>query len=398
MNELKMISLFAGIGAVEVAAKRVFESVKIVAAAEIDKFARKSYMSIHDIDEEHFYTDVRTMDGTQYNGKVDLVAFGFPCQDYSIAGKRAGLEGQRGTLFYDGARIIKEARPRYFIAENVKGLLSSNGGKDFETIMDILRNDLGYFCHWEVLNTKDYGVPQNRERVFIVGFLDHESYYRFQFSPKIPLEKRLKDVLEEKVDLKYYLSSKMVECFKRHSEKMEERGNGFKWSPKTGDDIGRCITARVHKCGVDDNYINEGVVGMLDIKGNEQIRRVYGSDGTEPCLQTMQGGNREPKIVAMRGRNPENPKSRESGLETVQKDNLVLEPEYRIRKLTPLECWRLQDFPDEAHEKAKAAGVSDSQRYKQAGNSMTVAVMEMIFRQLEKSLSGEYCHGQGRLF
>ena len=307
-------------------------------------------------------------------------------------------------MIYQYVRIVDEVRPNVIIYENVKGMLSIGGGSTIREFVEALR-EIGYYCHYEVINTKDYGVPQNRERIFLVGFIDHEAYHRFQFAPKIKLEKRLKDVLESDVDEKYYLSYKAIQGFKTHTERMQERGNGFKFEPNNGDCIASSVTTRAGG-RPDDNFINEGVIGMLDIKGNDQIKRVYGTDGTAPYLQTMQGGNREPKIVAMRGRNPENPKSRESGLETVQmiepnengtsncltsvqKDNLVLEHSYRIRKLTPLECWRLQDFPDEAHEKAKAAGVSDSQRYKQSGNSMSVNVLEMIFRQIDKALKNE---------
>lgn len=318
---MRIGTLFSGIGAPEQAAQRVFgDRFKHVFACEWDKFARQSFTAIYDFDGEHFHKDINDMDGNQYSGKVDCIIGGSPCQDFSIAGLRAGVDGHRGQLIWQYFRIIDEVRPPVFIYENVKGMLSDANGKTVQNFLEVFRS-IGYYCHYDVLNSKDYGVPQNRERVFIVGFLDHEAYYRFQFAPAIPLTKRLKDVLEDNVDEKYFLSEKAIQGFKQHTAKMQERGNGFKWNPKAGNDIGSCITARVHKCGVDDNYINEGVIG--------------------------------------------------------------------IRKSTPLECWRLQDFPDEAHEKAKAAGVSDSQRYKQAGNSITVAVMEMILRQVEKAVSGE---------
>jgi DNA (cytosine-5)-methyltransferase 1 len=188
--------------------------------------------------------------------------------------------------------------------------------------------DIGYYCHYEVVNTKDYGVPQNRERVFLVGFLDHEAYHRFSFAPKQKLDKRLKDVLEDEANEKYYLKDSVIAQFNENTEKAGGR--------------------------VGDYFIN--VIGLLDCKGTDQIRRVYGVYGIAATLTTMQGGNQEPKIL-----------------------------EKRIRKLTPLECWRLQDFPDEAHHKAKASGVSNSMLYKQAGNSMSVNVLEMIFRQIELS-------------
>ena len=490
---LKIATLFSGIGAPEQAAKRVWPEHEVVFACEIDKFARQSYRAIYCIDEERFHEDVTQLDGMQYRGEVDLLVWGFPCQDYSMAGKRAGLNGQRGTLFYDGARITKEVRPRWFLAENVKGLLSSHGGEDFEVIMDILRNDVGYYCTWVVLNTKDYGVPQNRERVFIVGFRDHDEYMRFQFPTPIPLEKRLKDILESNVEEKYYLSEKAVSGFMFHKQRHEERGNGFKFEPTDGSGIASSVTTRTGSRPTDNfiaeqkiidstNDFGEGkkrqydkfspclrsersgllvvepkiiddqgrkekqknpklldccptlraeshgnepkvvepkinVVGMLNIKAADICKRVYGADGIAPTFQTCQGGHREPKIkvrsatktryeTAMVGDSINfsvpNSKTRRGrvGKQVAQTldtacNQGVVEPRikeeqnFRIRKLSPLESWRLQDFPDEAFRKAKNAGVSDSQLYKQAGNSMSVNVIEAIFQQIEKTLHGE---------
>jgi len=400
-----MISLFAGIGAVEMAAKRVYDNVEVVAAAEIDKFARQSYMAIHGINEEHFYKDVRKMEATQYRGAVDLLAFGFPCQDYSIAGKRAGLEGQKGTLFYEGARIINECRPSVFVAENVKGLLSSNGGEDFKTIMNILRNELGYYCHYDVLNTKDYGVPQNRERVFIVGFLDSDAYYRFQFAPKIPLTKRLKDVLEDSVDEKYYLSDRFIQGMEAHKERHKDRGNGFAFEPKSADEIEsiNCLS-----CGYGsrntDTYINEGVVGnrepkILDDQGRKRKQENPVLRSICPTLRAQTHGN-EPKVVFTEPKilDDYNGKIKTDGIACAlttscgssaeRNGQKAITPRCRIRKLTPLECWRLQDFPDEAFYKAEKV-VSNSRLYMQAGNSITVAVMEMILRQVRKAVSGD---------
>lgn len=428
---MRIGTLFSGIGAPEQAAQRVFgEDFKMVFACEWDQFARKSFKAIYEIDDAHFHKDINDMDGKQYAGKVDCIIGGSPCQDFSIAGLRAGVDGNKGVLIWQYFRIIDEVRPPVFIYENVKGMISDNNGKTIQDFLEVFRS-IGYFCHWDVLNSKDYGVPQNRERVFIVGFLDHEAYYRFQFAPKIPLEKRLKDVLESEVDEKYYLPDRLIDGFLRKNERYEKEGRakGHTFEPSDIEKPASCLNARYYKSGAADIYINEGVVGMLDIKGNDQIRRVYGTDGSAPCLQTMQGGNREPKIL-QRGRgfndgglhevsptltkcawennnhpiepmvyDDYNGRLKDDGVACALTSNCgssaersgqkVIEPTYRIRKLTPLECWRLQDFPDEAHEKAKASGVSDSQRYKQAGNSITVAVMEMILRQVDRAIKCE---------
>ena len=169
-------------------------------------------MANYEIDEAHFHKDINDMDGKQYNGKVDIIIGGSPCQAFSLAGLRKGLDDKRGQLIWQYYRIIMEAQPEIFIYENVKGMVSDNGGQTLNDFLAVFRES-GYFCHQAVLNTKDYGVPQNRERIYIVGFRDHELYHRFEYAPKIKLEKRLKDVLENDVDEKYYLSEEMVKGF-----------------------------------------------------------------------------------------------------------------------------------------------------------------------------------------
>jgi DNA (cytosine-5)-methyltransferase 1 len=346
---MKLATLFSGIGAPEQAMHRINPNFKTVFACEWDKFARKSYSAIYDIDEAHFHKDVHDLDGTQYRGKVDILVVGSPCQAFSIAGLRNGTNDERGQLIYQYIRIVDEVKAPVIVYENVKGMLSISNGNTIKEFVQALR-DIGYYCHYEVVNTKDYGVPQNRERIFLVGFLDHEAYYRFSFAPKQELEKRLKDVLESEVDKKYYLKDSTIAQFTEKTERAKREGNGFAFKPSNGDNIAYSITT---KAGgrVDDNFID--VIGLLDCKGTDQIRRVYGVNGIAAALTTMQGGNQEPKILGK-----------------------------RIRKLIPLECWRLQDFPDEAYNKAKEAVVSDSQLYKQSGNAMSCNVLEMIFRQI----------------
>lgn len=396
---MRLGTLFSGIGAPEQGAKRVYgDDLELVFACEWDKFARKSFKANYDISDEHFHVDINDMDGTQYKGKVDVIVGGSPCQDFSIAGLRAGVDGQRGQLIWQYFRIIKEVMPQIFIYENVKGFVRDKNGKTLKDFLEVFRS-IGYNCHYEVVNTKYYGVPQNRERIYIVGFLDIEMYYRFEFAPKVSLIKRLKDVLEQNVDEKYYIN-RDIELFKEE---------------------------------------NEGVIGMLDIKGNDCIRRVYGVDGNAPCLQTMQGGMREPKILDFtndfnEGKTREyadfSPtlRSERFGL-AVQEPNIIqlnepkfsqqriystegisptiaagnlgggkepckhLTDDYRIRKLTPRECLRLQDFPDTFKQV-----VSDSQMYKQTGNSMSVNILEMIFKQIDNVIIGKCCVGKGSLF
>lgn len=387
---MRIATLFSGIGAPEQAASRVWQNHKVVFACEWDKYARQSYLANYEIDEAHFHKDVKELHGTQYQNKVDVLIGGSPCQPFSIAGLRGGTDDDRGGLIYEYIRVVDEVKAPVIVYENVKGIMSIGNGRTIKQFIEALR-EIGYYCHYEILNTKDYGVPQNRERIFLVGFLDHEAYYRFAFAPKTKLEKRLKDVLEPSVDEKYYLSETAIKGFQTHAERMAERGNGFKFEPTDGDTVASSVTTRAGG-RPDDNFVK--VVGKLDCKGDDYIKRVYDDEGISPCLPTMQGGGQEPKIRAYL--TPDRKEKRQNGrrekedgepsftLTAQDIHGISIEDEagYRIRKLTPRECLRLQDFPDTFKQI-----VSDSQMYKQAGNSMTVAVVEMIFRQIDKALT-----------
>jgi DNA (cytosine-5)-methyltransferase 1 len=294
-----------------------------------------------------------------------------PCQSFSLAGKRKGEDSKNGVLFYNSHEFIVKNKPRFFIFENVKGLLSDDNGKTFQKWIDYLGGKsvngnpvifphemaTPYHVYYQVMNAKHYGVPQNRERIFIVGIRD-DADNNFSFSKPFPLLKRLKDVLESEVDEKYFLSDTMLNYFKKNSNSNKTKGNGFSFKPKAEIDLANSVTTKSGN-RMDDNYI---------------------------------------KIVAIRGRNPQNPKSRVSGLETeqmleinengtsnalttVQKDNVVVIPannsKGRIRRLTPSECFRLMDF----NENFKW-NVSDSQAYKQAGNSIVVSCLVEIIKKL----------------
>lgn len=311
-TQLKVASMCSGIGSPEQAIKNLNIDHEVIFYAEIDKYARKSYEANHTAK-----TSIQDMCKSDYISDQyysDLIIAGLPCQSFSLAGKRLGELDPRGLLFYDFYKYVKNQSPKYFIIENVKGLLSDSDGATFRNWINLLgqsengnafffphEDSLMYNLHWQVLNTKDYGLPQNRERVFLVG-IRNDLPNDFKFPKTIPLTKRLKDILEDNVDEKYYLSNKLIDWITSHREKRNS-ANKF---PFTGNDVSVCLTSRYYKCGAEDIYIEE------------------------------------PKIGAMRGRNPDNPKSRESGLPTqqmleinkdgvsntltsVQKDNLVIE-------------------------------------------------------------------------
>ena len=341
---------------------------------------------------------------------ADLITYGFPCQDISNAGKQRGFEhdGQltRSGLFFYAAAIIGRIQPKVAICENVKALVGKKFTKEFETVLSTLE-DMGYTNYWQVLNAKDYGIPQNRERVFIVS-IRNDIDKKYTFPTPIKLELRLKDILEKEVKEKYYLKG-LQDFFIKNSFEQEGKGNVFRFSPhiKNNADIAKTITTH-NGSRMDDNYVidvdsedafskfdstNEKInmIGMLDIKGNEQVRRVYGTDGLSPTLNTMQGGNRQPKVLVREATkkgyaeavdgdsiNLEQPNSKTRrgrvGRGVAQTLNTaprqaVVEPSLKIRKLTPLECWRLMGFDDEDFYKAEKVN-SNTQLYKQAETAL----------------------------
>ena len=240
------------------------------------------------------------------------------------------------------------------LLENVKNLVGKKFIKDFERWLSFL-NSLGYYSNWEVLNAKDYGIPQNRERVFVVSSLENIHYV---FPKKQELKSKMKDLLEEHVPEKYYLSEKYLKSFLDMTNR-----NGFirgeKFNPQKSEDcnIAFAITTRAGYRATGNFIIQLGNLKKTEsFGGNPHTGRVYSPDGISPCLNAMQGGGLEPKILQ--------------------------NEDYRIRKLTPLECWRLMGFSDNDFYAAKSAGISDAQLYKQAGNSIVVTVLEAIFRQL----------------
>ena len=276
---MKFFDLFAGIGGFRIALER--EGFTCIGFCEIDKWARKLYKAYYNVREEEEYEDATKINPEDLPD-FDILCAGFPCQAFSIAGKRRGFEDTRGTLFFEIARIAKVKRPTYLLLENVKGLLSHDEGKTFEIILKTM-DELGYDAEWQVLNSKDFGVPQNRDRVFIIGHLRGKS------RPKIfPLSE---------TDKVYYKLSEAQKEIHQDSE------------------LAVTLTARQYVSWT-GNYIKVG-----DLK---------------------------------------------------------------IRRLTPLECFRLQGFPDDIYYLARKLGISDSQLYKMTGNAVTVQVVQSIARKLIK--------------
>ena len=315
---LKVLELFAGIGACSKALERLGIEHEIVDAVEIDKYAIKSFNAVHG-------TNFEPQDITKWNKDIecDLIMHGSPCQDFSVAGLGKGGDkgsGTRSSLMYETLRIVEKLKPKYVIWENVKNLLSKKHHHNFDAYLRAM-GDLGYHSDYKVLNAKDYGVPQNRERVFTVSILGENN---FVFPEPIKLEKRLKDVLDDVVDEKYYLSDEQTERLRAttyNSAKEEAR-------VYDADKEIRTLCARDYK---DPKCVRVG--GLYDKPGNKhQAGSVYDPNGISATLSTMQGGNQEPIIAASRGRGDNNEQKLESRTDgvtntitSVQKDNYVLE-------------------------------------------------------------------------
>ena len=354
---LRVLELFAGIGACSKALERLGIEHEIVDAVEIDKYAIASFNAVHG-------TNFEPQDITKWDKdlQVDLIMHGSPCQDFSVAGKGAGGDegsGTRSSLLYETLRIVEKLRPKYVIWENVKNLLSKKHVHNWNAYAERME-EMGYTNYCKVLNAKDYGVPQNRERVFTVSILGGNA---FSFPPRRPLTKRLKDVLEPEVDEKYYISSAMMDYFMGVNQKPSK----FPRRERFLANINRKDQNRANSITTNpgqrptDNFVR---IKTANAKGYDLATDGDGVDLAYPDSTTRRGrvGHGVAKTL---------PTSDSQG---------VLDG-YRIRKLTPKECWRLMGFDDVDFEKAQKVN-SNTQLYKQAGNSIVVNVLEAILKEL----------------
>lgn len=366
----RIATLFSGIGAIEYAFKRVNLKSEIVFACDVDKFAKQSYFANFNIDEDRWFDDVRDVNAKPFKDKIDLLVGGSPCQSFSMVGKRRGLEDTRGTLFYEFARVVQESQPKIFIFENVKGLLNHDKGETFETIKSTF-NELGYKYSYQVLNAKNYGMPQHRERVFVVGFKDNS--VDFSFPDPIPLEATMQDFLEDYTDSKYYLKEKGVKFVtsSKNRKKRYTQINGdiaicqkanqqFNWH---GDFVFESKEAQefdeflFNVNEVEEKYyLSEKVTKYVLSEGTKNFKTRVKTDleVARPLLQSMH-------------------KMHRAGV-----DNYVTHNKGRIRKLTPKECLRLMGFRDDFKQV-----VSDTQLYRQAGNSIVVDVLISLLKQMD---------------
>lgn len=336
---MKILSLFTGIGAFEKALTNIGESFKVVNYCEIDKFASCAYSAIHGIPEKLNLWDVTQVNSNDLND-FDLLTHGSPCQSFSLAGKGEGGDegsGTKSSLMWYTVDIIKKKLPQYVVWENVKSVLSKKHKHNFDKYIKTLE-ELGYNNYYKVLNSKDYGVPQSRERLFVVSIRKDIDSGTFKFPECINSTKKLADILESNVDRKYYLENEYIHDL---IKEFEQRIRGNRKQNKYG----------LLRLGEIKNP------KMLDMN-----KRIFSKEGVCPTLLTSSGGGNTPKIFV-------------SG----------------IRQLIPIECWRIQGFSDKDYWKGRKAleerfykgkDMSDSQMYKMAGNSISVPVLEHIFKNL----------------
>ena len=367
---IKIGTMFLGIGAIEYAFKRLNLNTKIKFACDNDQFVKQSYFANYEIENDNWYTDVYDIDGAKYLGEIDLLVGGSPCQSFSMVGKRRGFEDTRGTLFYEFARVVKESQPKVFIYENVKGLVNHDGGNTFDIIKATF-DELGYRYFYQVLNAKDYGMPQHRERIFVIGFKDQS--VDFTFPEPIHLEHTMQDFLEDFIDSKYYLKEKGVKFvtssknrLKRYTQingdiaLCQKANQQFNWH---GDFVFELQAEKEFDEFIFDvnqveekYYLSDKVRDYVLNTGTKNFRTTIKTDleVARPLLQSMH-------------------KMHRAGV-----DNYVTHNKGRIRKLTPKECLRLMGFRDDFEQV-----VSDTQMYRQAGNSIVVDVLIALLKQMD---------------
>lgn len=353
---IRLGTSFSGIGAIEHALNRLGLHTDILFAGDIDPNCKTAYFANYDISENRWHTDIHDFDATPYKGQIDLLVGGAPCQAFSLRGKHGGFEDTRGTLFREFARIVIECQPKVFIFENVKGMLSHDKGNTWRVIKETFEKDCDYDVYYQVLNGKDYGVPQSRERLYCIGFKNETE---FKYPAPIPLERTVYDFLEKRFEKKYFLRQKGANFITRSINYRksytqingkillcQKRNQQFNWHgdfvfhPKIKEDMSNTLT--------DDHLFR-----LADFEENYFIVN-------------------QPEKYALKSEG----KSIENMIEV---DSCMIDEKYgRFRKLTPRECLRLMGFDDSFN-----IVCTDTETYKQAGNSIIVDVLMALMKQMD---------------
>lgn len=370
---IRLGTVFSGIGAVEHALFRLGVPHEIVFAGDVDKHVRATYFANYPITEDRWHDDVTEFDATPYRGKVDLLVGGSPCQSFSMVGKREGLEDKRGDLFFEFVRVLREVQPKAFIFENVRGVLSHDEGRSWESMSEALRSS-GYTIYFDVLNSRDFGIPQNRSRLFVVGLRDRKHDYFFPQPRR--LESTMQDFLEDYCDSKYYLREKGVKF-------VTSTKNKLKRYTQINGDVALCQKANQQFNWHGDFVFEQGAGLASDefVFDVEQVEEKYYLS-KKVADYVLAGGTKnfrtstETDLVVARPLLQSMHKMHRAGV-----DNYVTHNLGRIRKLTPRECHRLMGFRD-----SFSIVVSDTQAYRQAGNSIVVDTLIAVVKELPASI------------
>lgn len=419
---LKVIELFSGIGSQHSALKRLGIDFEVIGIAEIDKYAIKSYEAIHG--KANNFGDISQIEKLP---QADFWTYSFPCQDLSVAGKQRGIkEGTRSGLLYEVERLLEVSKehdelPKYLMLENVKNLVGKKFKPDFDKWLGKL-DQLGYNTYWKVLNAKHYGVPQNRERVFAIS-IRKDVDKGYQFPEGFDNGLRLKDILEEEVDEKFYINTNKFKLLKNSNDsECKQVGNLYGTEVEPNPQGGRVysteglISTIGSAHGMSQKNIIEPTimnVGNVNPSGNGMNGKIYHQEGLSPTVTTNKGEGHKilipqattkgyiecsvpgvfdmtyPDSKTRRGRVQDHGEIVPT-LTAASQDIMYAESQYRIRKLSPLETFRLMGFTDEEFYKAQAVN-SNSQLYRQSGNSIVVDVLYYLFRNLFLDVEeGEY--------
>ena len=355
---IRLGTSFSGIGAIEQALKQLNVNFKIQFAGDIDENCKKSYLANYDLEESHWHTDIHEFDATPYKGEVDLFVGGAPCQAFSLRGKHGGFEDTRGTLFREFARVVIECQPKVFIFENVKGMLTHDHGRTWKTIKETFEKDCNYDVYYQVLNGKDYGIPQSRDRIYCIGFKKETD---FKYPAPIPLATTVYDYLEQSFSEKYFLKQKGVNFITQSINRKksytqingdvqlcQKRNQQFNWH---GDFIFHPIlkseTANISETIFPTSTLQEGY---------------YKDESYKYAVRSL--GDKTYQF-------------------TKASKNDIDDSKGRFRKLTPRECLNLMGF-----SKSFKIVVSDTEIYKQSGNSIIVNVLIALLKKMDITLYG----------
>jgi len=399
---IKLFEMFAGYGGASFALKRIGIPFECVGYSEIDKYAKQCYEQNHNLGHKPLDKGNCLNINPNELPDFDLLTGGFPCQSFSIAGKGLGKQDTRGTLFHEIIRIAEVKQPKYMLLENVKGLTNKKHKDTFEKILSELKR-IGYDVKWKVMNSKEHGIPQNRERVWFVCKLGSWDFMEFMFPEKEELRILLKDILEEKVEDRYYLSKVIIDRLKLNN-KMDFPC----YDRKTGiplDNISSCIRAG-------EGSGNQKIIGNVNPSGKGMNGNVYGGDiaptitinkgegnkifqldvsqirregqprvyeNVSKCLNTAQGGGHTPLIMNTITEAFGRGGSSSEHINMVKNTTAACGS---IRKLTPKECFRLMGF---LKDEINLEGLSNTQRYKLAGNGWDINLVSKIFRRMFNS-------------